>query len=118
MTKTQTDLQRSDVDVIDGSSRELSVKLFSTKSLQVVNEKLPEFEDVIPRELRPPLHDDCPGTQKLSLQGRPETNRPRPHHQHSVPLAVEAVATVELFSSLLLQYSEYFFILVRQHILQ
>ena len=64
----ETNLESSYVDVVDGSCRELPVKLFSPKSLQVVNEKFPEFEDVVPGELWPPLHYDGSGPEKLSLQ--------------------------------------------------
>ena len=98
--------------MVDGSCRELPVKLFSPESLQVVNEELPELEDIVPGELGPPLHDDRPGPEELGLQGGPEAHGAGPHNQHSVPLAVEAVAAVELVPSLLLEYFENLFILV------
>ena len=66
--RCEINLESSDVDVVDGSCRELPVKLFSPESLQVVDEKFPQFEDVIPGELWSPLHYDGSGSEQLSLE--------------------------------------------------
>ena len=71
-----------------------------------MEKKLPKLEDIVSGELRPPLHYDRPRPEKLGLDGGPEADRARAHHQHPVPLAVEAVAAVQLVPSLFLQYLE------------
>ena len=48
----------------------------------------------------------------------PETHGPGADHQHPVALAVEAVATVQVARSLLLQDFEYLLVLERQNILK
>ena len=82
-----------------------------------MEKKLPQFEDIVSGELGPSLHDDRPRPQELSLDGSSEADRARPHHQHPVPLAVEAVAAVQFVPRLLLQNLEDFLKLERQHIL-
>ena len=82
-----------------------------------MEKKLPQFEDIVPGELGPPLHNDRPRPQELSLDGGPQADRAGPHHKHSVPLTVEAVAAVQFVPRLLLQNLEDFLKLERQHIL-
>ena len=68
--------------MVNGSSCKFAIKLFSSKGFQIMEKKLPKLKDVVSGELGPPLHYDRPRSQELSLDGSPEANRPRPHHDH------------------------------------
>ena len=106
-------LKSSNVDVVNGSSCKFAIKLFSSKGFQIMEKKLPQLKDIVSGELGPPLHNDRPRSQELSLDGGPEADWARPHNQHPVPLAVEAVAAVQFVPRLLLQNLEDFLILER-----
>ena len=58
--------------MVDAPRRELPIELLGAQGLEVIEQELPQLEDVVPRELRPPLHDHRPRAQQLRLYGGAE----------------------------------------------
>ena len=58
--------------MVDASRRELPVELLGAQGLEVIEQELPQLEDVVPGKLRPPLHDHRPRAQQLRLYGGAE----------------------------------------------
>ena len=86
----QEQLEGLDAHMVDLSRAELAHELLDAEALEVVEEELPEFEDVVPRELVPLLHENRLGTEQLGLDGRSETDRATSHHQDTAALRISA----------------------------
>ena len=87
--------------MVDVPGAKFAEELLGSERLEVVDEELPELEDVVAGEVVPPLDDDDLGTEQLGLNGCPEAAGSSPGHQDTHLFG--QVALVGLLAGLLVQ---------------
>ena len=87
--------------MVDVPRAKLSEELLGSEGLEVVDEELPELEDVVAREVVPAFDDDDLGTEQLGFDGRAKAAGPGPSHQDPLIFCQESM--VRLLAGLCIQ---------------
>ena len=77
--------------MVDVPRAKLSEELLGSEGLEVVDEELPELEDVVAREVVPAFDDDDLGTEQLGFDGRAKAAGPGPSHQDPLIFCQESM---------------------------
>ena len=77
--------------MVDVPRAKLSEELLGSEGLEVVDEELPELEDVVAREVVPAFDDDDLGTEQLGFDGRAKAAGPGPGHQDPLIFCQESM---------------------------
>ena len=55
----QDQLECPDIDVVDASSSKLAIEFLGSQRFQIIDQKFPQFQDIVSCELWPSFNNNC-----------------------------------------------------------